>query len=148
MTNDVIQSNGLDVMQGVQLVSQYNIYRDENAIAWATAFSQRHDGKVPSSLQAATYSGVLNYLAAIDAVGTDDADTVLAKMKKMTINDAFAANGHIGADGLLSHDLYLSRIKAPKDSKGPGDFFDVLTVLPGDAANIPLSQSDCPLVKA
>jgi branched-chain amino acid transport system substrate-binding protein len=147
MTTDVIESNGLDVMQGVQLVSQYNIYRDAVSIAWAKEFSARHNRKVPSGLQAASYSGVLNYLKAIESVGTDDADTVLAKLKETTINDVFSTNGHIRADGLMSHDMYLSRIKAPGESKGTGDYFNVLKVLPGDVANVPLAESACPLVR-
>jgi branched-chain amino acid transport system substrate-binding protein len=147
MTNDVIESNGLDVMQGVQFLAQYNIYRNQESIAWAKEFAARHGGKVPSSLQAASYSEVLNYLTAVDAVGTDDADTVLAKLKEMTIKDPFADNGHIRADGLMSHDMYLVRIKAAKASQGPGDYYNVLKVLPGEVANIPLAKSECPLVK-
>jgi len=147
MTLDVIESNGLAVMEGVQVVAQYNIYRDEEAIAWAKEFSARHRGRVPSSLQAASYSEVLSYLKAIDEVGTDDADIVVAKLKEMTVNDPFALNGHVRPDGLMSHDMYVSRIKGPTETKGPGDYFNVLKVLSGEVANIPLSDSACPLVK-
>jgi branched-chain amino acid transport system substrate-binding protein len=147
MTLDVIQANGLEVMEGVQLVSQYDVYRDEESIAWAKDFSARYNGRVPSSLQAASYSEVLAYLTAIDQVGTDDADTVLAKLKTMKINDPFAAHGYVRADGLMSHDMYLARIKGPKESRGPGDYFNVLKVLPGEVANISLADSACPLVK-
>jgi branched-chain amino acid transport system substrate-binding protein len=147
MTNDVIESNGLDVMQGVQFLAQYNVYRDQESIAWAKEFAARHEGKVPSSLQAASYSEVFNYLKAIEAVGTDDADTVLAKLKEMTIKDPFADNGHIRPDGLMSHDMYLVRIKAANQSQGPGDYYNVLKVLPGEVANIPLAKSECPLVR-
>ena len=84
-------------------------------------------------------------LKAVDAVGTDDADTVLAKLREMTIQDPFAANGHIRSDELNSHDMYLVRIKAPKQSQGPGDYYNVLKVLHGEVANIPLAKSECPL---
>jgi branched-chain amino acid transport system substrate-binding protein len=147
MTNDVIESNGLEVMQGVQFLAQYNIYRDEESVGWAEQFAARNGGKAPSSLQAASYSEVLNYLKAVEAANTDDADKVLAKLGEMTINDPFAKNGHVRPDGLMSHDMYLVRIKAPKESKGPGDYYNVLKILSGEDANIPLAKSDCPLVK-
>ena len=35
----------------------------------------------------------------------------------------------------------------PKDSKGEGDYIDVLQVLSGEQANIPLKDSLCPYVK-
>ncbi|MEZ5649939.1 MAG: ABC transporter substrate-binding protein [Burkholderiaceae bacterium] len=146
LTTDVIDSFGFDVMQGVQMLSQFNMYRNDDAKAWVQEFIKRH-GKSPTSLQAATYSEVLWYLKAVDALGTDDAEKVMAWLKAQTINDVFADNGKVRADGLMSHDMYLVKVKAPGESKGPGDYFNVLQVLTGDQANIPLSQSDCPLVK-
>ncbi|AJE49157.1 ABC transporter substrate-binding protein [Celeribacter indicus] len=145
LTTDVIDANGLDVMQGVQVLSQYNMYRNEEGRAWLEAFAERH-GTTPSSLQAGTYSAALNYLKAVDATGTDDADTVLDWLKEQEINDAFASSGHILDNGLHSHDMYLARIKAPDQSEGPGDYFDVIEVLPGEVANVAPEDSGCPLV--
>lgn len=146
LTTDVIDSNGLDVMQGVQVLSQYNMYRNAEGKAWLEKYIKLQ-GKPPTSLQAATYSEVLWYLKAVKATGTDNADTVMAWLKQQKINDAFADNGQIRDDGLMSHDMYLARIKAPSESTGPGDYYNVIKVLSGDEANIPLSESECPMVR-
>jgi branched-chain amino acid transport system substrate-binding protein len=147
LTKDVIQSTGLEAMQGLQTTSWYEMYRDDAAKTWGQKFAARNNGKVPTEPQAATYSSVLSYLKAIDAVETDDADTVMAKLKQMTINDEFSANGHLRDDGVMAHDMYLVRIKAPNQSVGEGDYSNILHVIPGDQANMPLAQSECPLVR-
>ena len=145
LTTDVIDSYGFDVMQGVQMLSQFNMYRNDEAKAWLNAFIERH-GKSPTSLQAATYSEVLWYLKAVEATGTDDADTVMAWLKEQTINDVFADNGTIRDDGLHSHDMYLVKVKAPDEVEGPGDYFNVIQVLSGEEANLPAAEGGCPLV--
>ena len=45
--------------------------------------------------------------------GTDDADAVMAQMKKQKINDMFAKGGYIRADGRMVHDMYLMQVKTP-----------------------------------
>jgi branched-chain amino acid transport system substrate-binding protein len=147
LTKDVVRSAGLKVMQGMQTMSWYEMYRDDASKAWAKKFAERNKGKTPTELQASTYSAVRSYLKAVQEARTDDADAVMAKLKAMSINDAFAANGHVRPDGLMSHDMYLVRIKAPSQSVGEGDYSNVLKTLKGDDANVPLSQSECPLVK-
>jgi branched-chain amino acid transport system substrate-binding protein len=147
LTKDVIKSAGLNVMQGLQTMSWYEMYRDEPAKAWGKKFAARNSGKVPTELNAATYSLVRSYLKAIEIVGTDDADTVMSQLRKMTFNDAFAVNGHIRPDGVMAHDMYLVRLKGPNQSAGDGDYSNIIRTIPGDQANIPLSQSECPLVK-
>jgi branched-chain amino acid transport system substrate-binding protein len=147
LTKDGIQAVGLETLQGLQMASWYHPYRDDAAIAWLKAFMARNNGHVPSEPQAATYSSVNHYLKAIDAIGSKDADAVIAQLKKMTINDEFASNGHLRDDGIMSHDMYLCRLKAPSESKGEGDYINVMRVLSGEEANVPLAQSGCPLVK-
>jgi branched-chain amino acid transport system substrate-binding protein len=147
LTKDVVRSAGLKVMQGLQTMSWYEMYRDDASKVWATKFAARNGGKTPTELHAATYSSVRTYLQAINTAGTDDADTVMAKLHEVKINDAFASNGHLRPDGIMSHDMYLVRLKAPNQSVGDGDFSNVIRTVPGDQANIPLAQSECPLVK-
>jgi branched-chain amino acid transport system substrate-binding protein len=147
LTKDVIKAAGLNVMQGLQTMSWYEMYRDDAAKAWGNKFAARNGGKVPTEVQAATYSSVRSYLKAIETVGTDDADTVMAKMREMKIEDAFSANGHVRPDGVMAHDMYLVRLKAPNQSAGDGDYSNIIRTVRGDQANVPLAQSECPLVK-
>ena len=97
--------------------------------------------------QAGVYSALMHYLKAIDATGTDDATTVVARMKATPVNDFFAKNGHIREDGRMVHDMYLFEVKKPSESTGRWDDYKLLATVPGDQAFQTLEQSRCPLVK-
>jgi branched-chain amino acid transport system substrate-binding protein len=98
-------------------------------------------------VQAGAYSATMHYLKAVAAAGTDDADAVAAKMKETEINDFFATKGKIREDGRMVHDMFLVEAKKPSESKGPWDLMKIISVIPGDQAFRPLSESVCPLVK-
>ena len=147
MTTSEIQADGQAVMQGIREVSFYEWNRNETARKWAEAFEARFGGKVPVGSQAATYSQVRAYLKAVEAAGTDDADTVLEKLRSMPIDDAFAANGHVREDGQMVHDMYVVEVKSPEASKGRGDYTQILQTIPGDQAFQTAAQSDCPTFK-
>jgi hypothetical protein len=51
--------------------------------------------------------------------GTDDAKTVMAKMREMPVNDFFAKNGRVREDGRFIHDMYVYEVKKPSESKYP-----------------------------
>jgi branched-chain amino acid transport system substrate-binding protein len=90
------------------------------------------------------YSAIMHYLKAIEATGTDNAEIVIAKMKATPINDFFAKNGRIRQDGRMVHDMYLMQVKSPTESKGPWDFYKLLTTVPSDQAFRPMEQGGCP----
>ena len=86
---------------------------------------------MPSSIQAADYSATLHYLQAVKATGTDDADKVMAQMKKTKINDMFAKGGYIREDGRMVHDMYLMQVKKPDKSNEPWDYYNVVETIQG-----------------
>ena len=90
---------------------------------------------------------MLHYLKAVKAAGTTDAAAVMKVMKATPVNDMFARNGRIRADGRMVHDMYLFDVKSPAESKGRWDDLKLLATIPGDQAFQPLSESRCPLVK-
>jgi branched-chain amino acid transport system substrate-binding protein len=102
---------------------------------------------MPTSVQAGYYSATLRYLQAIKEAGTDDADKVMAVLKKEPFDDPVFGKSYIRADGRNVHDMYLFEVKTPAESKGPWDNFKLLQTIPGDEAFGPASQSECPLVK-
>lgn len=141
--NDV-HALGLQTAQGMLLTSGF--YWDMNDAT--RAFSRRYYQRMkamPNMSQAGVYSSVMHYLQAVKAAGTDDTAKVMAAMKSMPVNDFFAHNGRIRADGLMVHDLYLFRVKSPKESKGPWDYYQLVRTIPGDQAFLPVSKSRCPL---
>jgi branched-chain amino acid transport system substrate-binding protein len=102
---------------------------------------------MPNSFQAGLYSSVLHYLKAIQQAGTDATEPVMAAMRALPIDDMFAHNGHIRADGVMVHDMYLFQVKPPAESHYAFDDLKLVATIPGDQAFQPLSQSKCPLVK-
>jgi branched-chain amino acid transport system substrate-binding protein len=128
-------------------VSFYEWNLNDTTRAWAKAFGARVNGRIPSGIQASTYSQVRHYLKAVEASGTDDADTVIAKMRATPVNDAFATNGRLREDGQMVHDMYRVRVKKPSESTGKGDYTQVLQTIPGELAFQTLQQSECPMIK-
>lgn len=147
MTTAEIESSGLAAMQGLRAVSFYEWDLNDRTRAFAKAFAARNGGRLPSGPQASTYSQVRHYLRAVQAAGTDDADAVLAKMRELAVDDGFAVNGRLREDGQLIHDMFLVRVKKPSESKGKGDYTQVLRTIPGEQAFQTPAQSECPLLR-
>ncbi|MGR1583433.1 ABC transporter substrate-binding protein [Thalassobius sp. S69A] len=138
-----VKSIGQEVAQGLQMTVSFYWDMDDETRAWSEQF-QAKTGKMPTGIQAGTYSAVRHYLKAIEATGSDDTDTVLAKMREMPVNDMFAKNGKLRSDGRMVHDMYLAEVKSPADSNGEWDLLKIVRTIPGEEAFGPLSESTCP----
>ncbi|MGZ3158282.1 MAG: ABC transporter substrate-binding protein [Burkholderiaceae bacterium] len=141
-----VDALGLDVAQGLYLTEGFYWDLNPETRAWSKRFFARHK-KMPTMIQAGVYSSMMHYFKAIQAAGTDDAQTVMAKMRELPVNDFFAKNGKLRADGRMVHDMYLLQVKKPSESKYPWDYYNVKRVIPGDQAFKPLDKSECPLIK-
>jgi branched-chain amino acid transport system substrate-binding protein len=139
-----IHALGLKTTQGMYLTDGWYWNQSPEARAWGRRFFEKFK-RMPSMIQAGNYSATLTYLAAVKAVGTDDADAVMAQMKKMKINDMFAKGGYIRPDGRMVHDMYLQQVKSPEESKEPWDYFKTVQVIPGDQAYKLPGPSKCAL---
>ncbi|ARJ69281.1 ABC transporter substrate-binding protein [Paracoccus contaminans] len=139
-----VKSLGLEAAQGLALIDGWNPERDDESRAFAQKFLAR-TGKMPSMVQAGSYSAVRHYLKAIAEIGSDDATQVVQQMRKMPVDDAFARNGVVRPDGRMVHDMYLMRVKKPAESTGPWDLYSVLATIPGDQVFRPLDAGGCPL---
>jgi branched-chain amino acid transport system substrate-binding protein len=141
-----IHSLGLKTTQGMYLTDAWYWNQTPETRAWGRRFFEKMK-RMPSFLQAGDYSAVSQYLLAVKAAGTDDADAIMAQLKKQKVNDMFAKGGVIRADGRMVHDMYLMQVKAPEQSKEPWDYFNVVQTIPGDQAYQSLAQSRCSLIK-
>lgn len=99
--------------------------------------------KMPSSLQAGDYSSALQYLTAVKTIGSDDAEKVMAQLRKMKFNDVFQKNGYLRPDGRVVHDMYLYQVKAPADSKYPWDYYKLVQTIPAEQAWTTKAESKC-----
>lgn len=143
--NDV-HSLGLNVTQGMYLTDGWYWDLNPDTRAWSKRYFAKMK-KEPSMLQAADYSAAANYLKAVKALGTDDADKVMAYLKKTKINDMFTKDGEIRPDGRMVHDMYLMEVKKPAESKYPWDYYKVVATVPGSQAYLTKAESKCALWK-
>jgi branched-chain amino acid transport system substrate-binding protein len=142
--NDV-HSLGLANTEGLQLADSWYWNQDDASRKFAKRFFDKYK-RMPSSLQAADYSVAMNYLKAVQAAGTTDADKVMSTLKGMKIDD-FYNKGQIRADGRMIHDMYLFQVKSPKESTTPWDYYKTVAKVPGEQAFTTLAESKCALNK-
>src|SRR5699024_8691310 len=107
-----IKSIGLKNAQGLLFTTAFYWDRNDATREWSQRFFDQH-GAMPTMIHAGTYSAVTAYLDAIKAAGTDAPDAVRQQLADMTINDFFAQDGKILANGSMVHSMYLARVKAP-----------------------------------
>ena len=80
------------------------------------AFTDRfkaQNGTVPSAIHAGVYSSVGHYLKAVAAAKSDEAKTVIAKMRELPIEDEVVRNARLREDGRMVHDFYIFQVKKP-----------------------------------
>jgi branched-chain amino acid transport system substrate-binding protein len=142
-----VNSLGLPVAQGLQLTSAFYWDQSPEAHAWSERFLKvvHH---MPTMNQAGVYSALHHYFEAVQAVGSTDAEKVMAKMRETPINDFMTHDGKLRIDGRVLRDLYLFQVKTPAESKAPWDYYKQIRVIPPDEAFRPLDKGGCPLVTA
>jgi branched-chain amino acid transport system substrate-binding protein len=146
MTITDVHEIGLELAQGMVVVTASYWDQGPAARVWSRKFLGL-TGVMPNMLQAGNYSAVLHYLKAVQAAGTTDGALVARKMRELPVNDAFVANGVVGADGLMRHDMYLAVVKSPGDSRSKWDDLDILETIPADHAFLPIERSLCQFAK-
>lgn len=141
-----VKSVGLAAAQGTILTEGFYWDIDQRTRAFSERFKAAH-GAVPSAIQAGVYSSVRHYLKAVVAAKSDEAKTVIAKMREVPIEDEVVRNARLREDGRMVHDFYVFQVKKPAESKGEWDLYDLVATIPGDQAFRPLAQSACPAIK-
>lgn len=126
-----------NIAGGMKLTTGFYWDMDEKTREWSKRFKARH-GSIPAMGQAGAYSMTMHYLNAIKEAGTDDADAVMAVMKKNKPDDFFARNAHLRADGRMVHDMYQVRIKKAEERSNSDDIFAIEQVIPGEKAFGPM----------
>jgi branched-chain amino acid transport system substrate-binding protein len=142
-----VHSLGLERAQGLNLTEAFYWDLNDKTRAFAKRFAAKNNGKMPTSVQAGFYSGALQYLQAVKAAGTDNADAVMAKLKEIKWDDPVFGQSYIRADGRKMHDMYLFEVKKPSESKGPYDYYKLITKMSAEEAFRPIDQGECPMIK-
>ena len=140
-----IHSMGLKNTEGLLHTTSWYWDMNDESRKFAEKFFAKTK-RMPTDIHAADYSATMNYLKAVAAVKTTDADKVMAHLKSTPIND-FYGKGVIRPDGRFAHDMYLVEAKAPAESKKPWDYLKVLATLPADQVWTTKAESKCALWK-
>jgi branched-chain amino acid transport system substrate-binding protein len=145
--NDV-ESSGLAIAQGLIITQPFYWDLNKTSRAWSAEFSARQHGHSPTAFHAGVYSSVTAYLnAALDA-GTNDAKSIIEKMKSKPIDDPLFGPVQVRADGRAVHNMYVLKAKTPNASKGKWDLLEQIGVLSGNEAFRPLEQGGCKMAGA
>ena len=140
-----VHSLGLKNTEGLLLTTSWDWNLDDKTREFGRKFFAKTK-RMPTDIQAANYSATMNYLKAVAAAKTVDADKVMEKLKSTPIDD-FYAKGSIRPDGRFAHDMYLVQVKAPAESKEPWDYYKVQAKLPADQVWTTKAESKCTLWK-
>jgi branched-chain amino acid transport system substrate-binding protein len=143
-----VNALGLQTAQGLTLTETWYWDMNDSNRAWTKRWQAERNapGKFPTMVQAGVYSAVTHYLKAVAALkSAADGKAVVAEMKKLPTDDPLFGKGTVRADGRKLHPAYLFEVKAPGDSKYPGDFYKLLATIPADEAFRPLKEGNCPL---
>ncbi len=141
-----IHELGLQTAQGMYVTGAWYWNLNDETRAFARRFHARTK-RMPTMVQAGTYSSVTMYLNGVKATGTDDADAVMTWMKATLHSDVFGKNMQVRADGRLVHDMYLLQVKKPAESKSEWDYYDMRRTIPAAEAFQSLAASRCPMVR-
>ena len=139
-----IHAVGLKTMQGLRFIDAWYWDMDAQSREFADRFLARFK-KRPTAVQASVYSTTLQYLKAVEKLGSDDPGKVREYFLKTTLNDAFLRNGKLLPNGRMTHDVFLVEVKTPEESKGAWDYEKVIATVPAAKAFRPLSESACKL---
>jgi branched-chain amino acid transport system substrate-binding protein len=134
-----------DVFSGSRITTSWYWNEDKPARAWADKFTKRLGGGLrPTDIQAADYSAATQWLNAVKAVGSVDADKVQAYLDGRQFNDFYAHAGEWRArDHRVIHEMYVVDVLSKDQIKEPHAWFKLVQVIPPSRAFRPESESVC-----
>ena len=141
-----VNSIGLKTAQGLELTESFYWDLNDETRAFSKRFFERNK-KEPTMVQAGLYGAAKHYLEAVKAVGSTDADKVMAAMRANPVNDFMTKNGKLREDGKVVRDMYLFEVKKPEESKGPWDYYKLVRQIPAAEVTRPVEESACSLLK-
>jgi branched-chain amino acid transport system substrate-binding protein len=138
-----IHSLGVEQFAGTTFTEAWYWNMDDEARAFADRFLEEA-GTRPSFAHAGNYSAALQYLEAVQAAATDDADAVVEQLEGKKVDDVFLRNGEIRAeDHRVIHDVFLAKVKDPADVTEDWDYEEIVTTIPAAEAFQPVEDSGC-----
>lgn len=129
-----VHSLGLELAQGLLGTEAFYWNFNDRTRAFTRRLLPFSPQNYPNQAHASSYASTLHYLKAVAAMGPAEARksgaATVARMKAMPTEDDAFGIGSIRQDGRGSFPAYLVRVKKPSESRGPWDYYDVVTTTP------------------
>jgi branched-chain amino acid transport system substrate-binding protein len=134
-----------DVFAGSRITTSWYWNEDKAARAWADRYTKRIGGGLrPTDIQASDYSATMQWLNAVKAVNSVDADKVVGYLDGRQFNDFYAHAGEFRArDHRVTHEMYVVDVIPKEQIKEPHAWFKIVQTIPPGRAFRPESQSVC-----
>jgi branched-chain amino acid transport system substrate-binding protein len=149
--NDV-HALGLATAQGLTLTESFYWDLNDRTRAFTNRVRPKTPNNLPNMSQAGVYSSALHYLKTAVAMGPAEAKkdgaATVARMKKIPVEDDCFGKTTIREDGRNLTPAYLFEVKKPSESKGAWDYYKLISSTPGPEAYRPMSEDNCPFIKA
>ena len=143
-----VHALGLPTAQGLTFTETFYWDQNDQTRAFAKRFAPQDKGIYPTMVHAGVYASLLHYFKAVEALKSDtDGAKIVEKMKSTPTDDPLFGKGSIRIDGRALHPAYLVQVKTPAESKGPWDYYKIVSTIPADQAFRPLADGGCSLVK-
>jgi len=105
----------------------------------------------PNTLHAGAYAATQHYLKTVRGMGVAEArrsgQRTVAAMKAMPTDDDAFGSASIREDGQMVVPVHLFQVKAPEESRAPGDLLKPVATVPAGEAFRPLSEGGCPMIR-
>jgi branched-chain amino acid transport system substrate-binding protein len=133
-----------EVFAGSRITTSWYWDQDAASRAWADKYSKRMNGLRPTDVQASDYSATTQWLNAVKATGTVDADAIVKYLDGRQFNDFYAHGAEWRArDHRVIHDMYVMDVLPQSEIKKPHAWFKLVQVIPPSRAFRPEAQSTC-----
>ncbi|HEX3480961.1 MAG TPA: ABC transporter substrate-binding protein [Kofleriaceae bacterium] len=142
-----INALGLPTAHGLLLSESFYWDRDDKTREWSQKFAAKHNGAMPTMVQAGVYASLLHFFKAVGELkSAKDGKAVVAKMESMPTDDPLFGKGTIDPNGRTRHPMYVYEVKTPEESKAKWDYYKLVREVPADQAFRAPADSGCPLI--
>ncbi len=138
-----IHSVGLEAAQGLLITTGFYWNDTDGTRAFARRFF-KVQGRMPTREQAGVYTSVTHFLKAARVAKTDDAARINEAMQQIPV-DKFGREARVQANGRVTYDLGVYRVKAPAASREPWDYYERIATVPAEIAFRKADASGCKL---
>jgi len=145
-----VHALGLETAKGLNLTESFYWNLNDGTRAFTNRVKAKTPNNWPNMVHAGCYSATLHYLKTVHDMGAAEAKkdgvATVQRMKKMPVEDDCFGKTTIREDGRHLTPSFLFQVKAPSESKGPWDYFNLVASTPGEEAYRPLADGHCPFI--